>query len=338
MSAGLVIAVGRPLKVPRLHNGIGGTSDAHFSCSSVSSSSPFWAARGTPSRVRNDEPLRQTYSRYEAPDLQWEVRLSAPVELEQDAIDLEIVDLVRSRTYGLAGQLLEARDARGVTTYEYDPEGNLIKKVEPDGAAWKYEWNGAGMLARVVRPKGHVVEFGYDPLARRTFKKYRGKTTKWIWDGNVPLHEWVERDADTVDEDFARAPGEADAVAAGEKALKAMLAGRPANGPPKPTASEASLAKASAEGTTDSPVTWVFEPESFAPLAKIVDGERFGIVVDHLGTPRGMFDEQGHEVWGADIDTYVDLRNVRGQRDACPFRWPGQYEDEETGLCYNRWR
>jgi YD repeat-containing protein len=197
------------------------------------------------------------------------------------------------RKYGPAGQLLEAHDARGVTTYDYDPEGNLIKKVEPDGAVWKYEWNGAGMLARVVRPNGHVVEFGYDPLARRTFKKYRSKITRWIWDGNVPLHEWVERDGDAVDEDFARAPREDDALAAGEKALKAMLAGRPANGPPKPTASVASLTRASAEGTIDSPVTWVFEPESFAPLAKIVDGQRFGIVVDHLGTPRGMFDEQG---------------------------------------------
>jgi RHS repeat-associated protein len=242
------------------------------------------------------------------------------------------------RKYGPAGQLLESRDARGVTTYDYDAEGNLTKKTEPDGAVWVYEWNGAGMLARVVRPNAHVVEFGYDPLARRTFKKYRGKTTKWIWDGNVPLHEWVERDADAVDEDFTRKPQEDDVVAAGEKALKAMLAERPANGPPVDAASAKSLEAASACGTVDKPVTWVFEPESFAPLAKIVGGERFGIVTDHLGTPRAMFDGDGREVWGADVDAYGDLRNLRGERAACPFRWPGQYEDEETGLYYNRFR
>jgi RHS repeat-associated protein len=51
-----------------------------------------------------------------------------------------------------------------------------------------------------------------------------------------------------------------------------------------------------------------------------------------------MFDAQGREVWGADIDAYGDLRNLRGERQACPFRWPGQYEDEETGLYYNRFR
>jgi RHS repeat-associated protein len=27
-----------------------------------------------------------------------------------------------------------------------------------------------------------------------------------------------------------------------------------------------------------------------------------------------------------------------GEKQACPFRWPGQYEDEETGLYYNRFR
>ena len=27
-----------------------------------------------------------------------------------------------------------------------------------------------------------------------------------------------------------------------------------------------------------------------------------------------------------------------GEKGACPFRWPGQYEDEETGLYYNRFR
>jgi hypothetical protein len=26
------------------------------------------------------------------------------------------------------------------------------------------------------------------------WKRHQGKTTKWIWDGNVPVHEWVELD------------------------------------------------------------------------------------------------------------------------------------------------
>jgi len=51
-----------------------------------------------------------------------------------------------------------------------------------------------------------------------------------------------------------------------------------------------------------------------------------------------MFDDAGREVWGADIDAYGELRNLRGERAGCPFRWPGQYEDGETGLYYNRFR
>jgi RHS repeat-associated protein len=34
----------------------------------------------------------------------------------------------------------------------------------------------------------------------------------------------------------------------------------------------------------------------------------------------------------------IRLRNLEGERQTCPFRWPGQYEDEETGLYYNRFR
>jgi YD repeat-containing protein len=48
------------------------------------------------------------------------------------------------------------------------------------------------MLASVSRPDGSEVSFAYDPLGRRVKKTYRGQTTRWVWDGNVPLHEWVE--------------------------------------------------------------------------------------------------------------------------------------------------
>ena len=51
-----------------------------------------------------------------------------------------------------------------------------------------------------------------------------------------------------------------------------------------------------------------------------------------------MFDGFGQEVWGAHVNSYGALEHVRGGRKACPFRFPGQYEDVETGLYYNRFR
>jgi RHS repeat-associated protein len=212
-------------------------------------------------------------------------------------------------------------DARCIATWV---DGELERTL-PDGKAWTYEWNGAGMLAKVVRPDGKTVEFGYDALGRRVWKKYGTKTTKWMWDGNVPVHEWVE--VDPAVEDPA-AQQEAVAWDVGLFDRKHLLSKRSAQGPPPPETS----------GTSNAPITWVFEPESFAPLAKLTATERFGIVTDHLGTPTAMLDEQGQTAWSADINVYGDLRNVVGEKAACPFRWPGQYEDEETGLYYNRFR
>ena len=52
------------------------------------------------------------------------------------------------------------------------------------------------MLSRVVRPDGKEVSFAYDALGRRTEKTYEGVTTHFVWDGNVPLHEWQEVSSD----------------------------------------------------------------------------------------------------------------------------------------------
>jgi len=237
------------------------------------------------------------------------------------------------RSYGPAGQLLSARSAAGVTHYEYDATGNLVKKVEPGGSVWTYHWSARGLLEKVVRPTGDEVSFQYDALGRRISKSYRGKTTRWIWDENLPLHEWVEAAVEAQP-----SPASSPVTARlGQRSLAALLAARPAVGPPM-GAPAAPVQISPAEGTAAAPITWLFEPDTFAPLAKLVGEERFSVVTDHLGTPVALFNAKGAEVWGAELDTYSQCRNVRGERNACPFRFAGQYEDEETGLYYNRFR
>jgi RHS repeat-associated protein len=73
-------------------------------------------------------------------------------------------------------------------------------------------------------------------------------------------------------------------------------------------------------------------------MAKLVGNEQLSIVTDHLGTPVLMVDGDGRARWSATTGIYGELRNLDGERHACPFRWPGQYEDAETGLYYNRHR
>ena len=51
-----------------------------------------------------------------------------------------------------------------------------------------------------------------------------------------------------------------------------------------------------------------------------------------------MHDDSGARVWSLELDVYGRPRHGDGDRAACPFRMPGQYEDEETGLYYNGFR
>ena len=85
-------------------------------------------------------------------------------------------------------------------------------------------------------------------------------------------------------------------------------------------------------------VTWVYEEGSYVPVAKIQNGERYTIISDYMGRPVEAYNSYGNVVWQADYDVYGDLRNIKGIRDFIPFRQLGQYEDEETGLYYNRFR
>ena len=52
------------------------------------------------------------------------------------------------------------------------------------------------MLSGVVRPDSKEVSFAYDALGRRTEKTYEDVATHFVWDGNVPLHEWQEVSSD----------------------------------------------------------------------------------------------------------------------------------------------
>ena len=123
----------------------------------------------------------------------------------------------RDREYGKGGKLLEDKEYY----YHYDPEGNLIfkecRQVQPDGMlyidkkqrakalgieyrgsgmGWQYDWYSNGMLRKVTRLDGAEVLFTYDGLGRRLTKSYLYDVTRWVWDGNTPLHECVTKHKD----------------------------------------------------------------------------------------------------------------------------------------------
>lgn len=58
---------------------------------------------------------------------------------------------------------------------------------------------------------------------------------------------------------------------------------------------------------------------------------------DHLGTPRELTDMQGNVVWNGRYKAWGRLLHVEREIEQ-PLRFQGQYEDQETGLFYNRYR
>ncbi|MGE8036294.1 RHS repeat domain-containing protein [Lysinibacillus sp. NPDC093692] len=78
----------------------------------------------------------------------------------------------------------------------------LIQKVEKNGDTWKYEYNGNGMMSKVIKPDEIEVTFKYDSLGRRIEKCSDEKTMKFVWDGNTILHEYFsENDSVELEND-----------------------------------------------------------------------------------------------------------------------------------------
>ena len=91
--------------------------------------------------------------------------------------------------------------------------------------------------------------------------------------------------------------------------------------------------------------TWVFEEESFVPMALLLNGKAYSVVTDQLGTPTEAYNVEGEEVWrrrldmnGRILEEVYDRNVPYSDRIRIPFLFQGQYYDHETELAYNRFR
>ncbi|WP_128331449.1 DUF6531 domain-containing protein [Apibacter sp. HY039] len=169
---------------------------------------------------------------------------------------------------------------------------------------WGYEWQGNGMLKSVRTPEGKTISFTYDALGRRTAKFAGDKIYRYLWEGNVILHEWSY--------------------------LKSQR--------PQVVTDELGMPTWNAPEPVENLVTWIYEEGNLVPSGKITERETTSIVSDYLGRPAQAYNEQGECIWETEYDIYGNLRNLKGDSQWIPFRQLGQYEDVETGLYYNRFR
>ncbi|EPX61056.1 hypothetical protein D187_001708 [Cystobacter fuscus DSM 2262] len=243
-----------------------------------------------------------------------------------------------------AGQLAAMADsAHGLTEYLHDARGRLVGERRPDGNLQHRAMDAVGNLYRHpgredrrYAPGGRLMEvagthYTYDADGNLTEKRTPQGSWRYGWNGAGLLRE-VQRP------DGARVQFGYDALA--RRTRKVLLG-----------ASVEGLSSAAREvrflwdghvplhevASSESVITWLFEPEGFSPLVREDSTGRYSVVTDYLGAPTEMYDELGQLAWRMQLDAFgVGKADVALQ--VCSWRWPGQYEDEETGLLYNRFR
>ena len=217
----------------------------------------------------------------------------------------------------------------------YDEEGNLAKKIEPDGGTWTYRYFGNGMLREVTRPDKSCVSFQYDTFGRRIEKSVTSihskgvsegrqqKVIRFLWNGNNLFHEWEEKCTVGRRKTENKVDFKADYILKLEKREEEKAKKEAGQG----------------ENIPDNLITWVFQ-DDFIPRGKITKDGNYSIISDYLGTPVEAYDEEGKKVWERNLDIYgrVKTEEALGEKNLIPFRFQGQYEDEEIGLYYNRFR
>src|SRR5215204_1167562 len=67
-------------------------------------------------------------------------------------------------------------------------------------------------------------------------------------------------------------------------------------------------------------------------------GLRFAIPDEPIGTPARLVDERGEVGCELRRDAWGRTEAAPGSTTGTALRFPGQYEDAETGLCYSRFR
>ncbi|WP_047691673.1 RHS repeat domain-containing protein, partial [Vibrio sp. ZOR0018] len=107
-----------------------------------------------------------------------------------------------------------------------------------------------------------------------------------------------------------------------------------------------------ADGSVIQEIEYLYEPESFRPLAQVTHkadqaSQLHYIVTDHAGTPQELCSENGEVVWQGEqalwghyqqqntLPNHGFRENAQNDELYCDLRYQGQIEDRESGLYYN---
>ncbi|WP_339373552.1 RHS repeat-associated core domain-containing protein [Xenorhabdus sp. KJ12.1] len=214
---------------------------------------------------------------------------------------------------------------RDNVTYRYDDNGRQVEKTEHhDGfrpQIWRYRWDAQNQLTHCETPDGSRWRYRYDAFGRR-IRKLK------VHDGKLAvanLQRWLDGKPDlTAKPDTITGY---DYLWSGDRMVEEVplyAGGTPAY---------------------ERSICWLYQPGVLTPSARYEKGKLHYIVSDHQGTAREILSESGKLVWVSRLRTWGKAErmpllaaNDEDYHVSCNLRFVGQYEDEESGLYYNRFR
>ncbi|MGQ7246176.1 RHS repeat-associated core domain-containing protein, partial [Halomonas sp. V046] len=257
------------------------------------------------------------------------------------------------------------------THYHYDAFGNLTRRIAPNGHTWHYQYNAehrlteASLYHQAPAAGDDAVpvtqaQYAYDGLGRRIYKRVKApgaadRLTVFTWDGDLLQSE--ESFLGTLPPTpYFYSPSEHSELTRENPGRKHSI----------PIAQRQHSLATTPGITPERRVSYLFEPGSFIPAAKLeahykaieqktgsgtvlytdhqlAEQTLYYFQTDHLGTPLELAGSDGNLAWIGQYRAWGKLTKATdGNGDPNttdnPFRFQGQYHDEETGLHYNRLR
>jgi len=219
----------------------------------------------------------------------------------------------KSYTYDDLNRLETGAGPWGTITWTYDPVGNRLTQVDSSGTSNYAYQTGSNRLSNITGPS--PASFGYDENGNTITENAKA----YSYNQNQRLI----RAASTQTGDYVY-------NANGQRAKKTVAG----------TATHfifdqqgSLIAETEQNGTVIAEYVYL----NGEPMAKIdADGVNY-IHTDHLGTPVMMSDAGGAKVWEIEARPFGDGATVTGT-GSLNLRFPGQYNDAESGLNYNFFR
>ena len=317
-------------------------------------------ALGQPTSIRINDESPITIERDEAgqvvkevlaPGLERQYQYDAEGRLKGQGVRREAEWLFSTQyAYDSAGNLTHRKDSQyGLDQFRYDPLGQVVEHIDPQGKLKKFFQDPAGdrLTTGVKQGDGpwrregwcEGVHYRFDAagnLVERRDERQLGdteepKTLALEWDANQRLVR--SRARSTFDE------GQADTETfygydpLGRRIFKRTGGSDTWFG----WDGNALLAEWAGHASQRAQREYLYYPHRFAPLA-LIDGDgSYRYHSDPNGSPTRLIRIDGQVVWSARYEAWGQARVLLNEI-ANPIRLQGQYEDDETGLHYNRCR